>query len=53
MLIFNKEVFFTKSTFSARQNLIVFSMKTLQTAKFDVAAKFAQSGSAFRKKSSN
>lgn len=42
-----------KSTFSAQQNLVVFSMKTLQSAKFDVAAKFAQSGSAFRKKCSD
>lgn len=50
MLIFNKEVFFTKSTFSAQQNLIVFSITILKTAKFDIAARFAQSVSAFRKK---
>lgn len=53
MLIFNKEIFFMKSTFSAQQYLIVFSIKTLKTPKFDIAAKFAQLGSAFRKKSSN
>lgn len=41
-----------KSTFSAQQNLIVFSNKTLKTAKFDITAKFAQTGSVFRKKSS-
>lgn len=41
-----------ESTFSAQQNLIVFSIKTLKTAKFDIAAKFALSGSAFRQKSS-
>lgn len=42
-----------KSTFSAQQNLIEFSIKTLKTAKFDITAHFAQSGSAFRKRSSN
>jgi len=39
-----------KSIFSAQQNLIAFSIKTLKTAKFDIAAKFVQSGSAFKKK---
>lgn len=53
MLIFNKEVLFIKSTFAAQQTLIMFSIKTLKTAKFDSAAKFVQSGSAFRNKSSN
>lgn len=49
-LIFNKDVFFMKRTFSAQQNLIVFSIQILKTAKFDIASRFAQSGSACRKK---
>lgn len=49
-LIFNEEFFFTESTFSARQNLIAFSIRILKAAEFDIAARFAQSGSAFRKK---
>lgn len=52
MLIFNEEVFFMKSTFSAQQNVIVFSIKPLHTAELDIAVKFAHSGSAFSKKSS-
>lgn len=49
-LIFNKEVFFSKRTFSAQQNLIVLSTQILKTAKFAIAARFAQPGSACRKK---